>query len=568
MKTSRVAQSKTVSRKPNQHLVKMFTAMAYDLRVTRHPLYIDALSLLKNYKYVGFLGKLDEMTSQMYTSMSDERFRLHQLAAFLSKYPFEDPSIDRKSVALAKFHKSEHRCRRMNQKFRARRQRKEPPHMQYMREYILNAIGEKPSYDSIFDNCDFGPGSTVGVHGEDTTFVKKLGVFTVTPSAAPVALAALFHNIHYCDIITNGRIACFSESEIIWKEYTKLDGTPLLQRCTLQEVQYNTITCVPKNAKTDRTIAIEPTLNGFLQKGVDIFLRRKLRRLGVDLRSQSLNQALARIGSRDGNYSTIDLSSASDSISIQLVKELLPPEWFSFLDAIRSPSYKLDDKTPVRYEKFCSMGNGFCFPLETLIFKAAVEYVMSVTHIQQGATSAVYGDDIIVPYECALLLIEVLRDLGFTPNTDKTFVLGGFKESCGADYFFGVNVRPVYLKKDLRLNYDTFPLLNDLRKRKLFETWQRVYDMIPVRWRYVRPYERDDDSAITVPLDMFMSSKRAIWNRDTQSWNWRKVVTITRYSRQPANDYEVLAGRLRGDLKHSEEFAFRFSESTRVQVGT
>jgi hypothetical protein len=182
----------------------------------------------------------------------------------------------------------------------------------------------------------------------------------------------------------------------------------------VEYVQYNKITCVPKNAKTDRTIAIEPTLNGFLQTGVDRFYKKRLRRIGVDLSSQALNKALARIGSLYGCYSTIDLSSASDSMSVQLIKELLPADWFSFLDAIRSPSYSLDNKTPVRYEKFCIMGNGFCFPLETLIFRAAVEYVMSVCSIHPNRTCAVYGDDIIVPYECALLLIEVLRDLGFS----------------------------------------------------------------------------------------------------------------------------------------------------------
>lgn len=566
MSTSGNKRRNTVPSNPSLDLVKTFSAMAYDLKVTHHPLVIDAKADLSAERFRSFLGKLDEMTSQMYTSMADERFRLHQLAALLVKFPFKDPSIDRKQAALGKFLRSEHKCRRMNTKFRLRRNRVEPPHMQFMRDYIASAIGNSIPFSQIANNCDFGPGSTVGVHGSDATFIRKLQNLTCTPTAVPVALACLAANTHYANLVSGGNVVCYDDfplpGAISWRS-----GSELIS-AHLQLVQYNKITCVPKNAKTDRTIAIEPTLNGFIQKGVDVFLRKKLKRLGVDLSSQALNQSLARVGSRDGSYATIDLSAASDSISVQLVKELLPPAWFSFLDAIRSPSYSLDNETPVRYEKFCSMGNGFCFPLETLIFKAAVEYVMSVTAVAPQRCSAVYGDDIIVPYECALLLIEVLRDLGFKPNTDKTFVVGGFKESCGADYFFGVNVRPIYVKRVLRLNHEVYPLLNELSRRKMSETWQRVYDQLPAKFRYTRPYQRDDDTAIDVPMDVFMTSKHAKWNRLTHSWNWRKVVTYVKHGRFPADEREHYVGLLRGDLKHSDRFAYRFNDSTRVQVGT
>jgi hypothetical protein len=550
---------------PPMNLQKIFSAMAYDLKVSTNPQVLNASSLLANGKYLRFVKTLDDMTSQMYTSLADEKFRLHQLAALFSKFPFQDPSINREDIAISKFLKTERKCKRMNQKFLARRSRMEPPHMNFMREWIRSVIGDVIPYDEIYSNCDFGPGSSVGVHGANTTFVRKLRKLTCTPSAAPVALTALRSNIHYRDIVSvdTGVLVPIPHSDV--SEWAKIYDFSGVQ---VEYVQYNKITCVPKNAKTDRTIAIEPTLNGFLQTGVDRFYKKRLRRIGVDLSSQALNKALARIGSLYGCYSTIDLSSASDSMSVQLIKELLPADWFSFLDAIRSPSYSLDNKTPVRYEKFCSMGNGFCFPLETLIFRAAVEYVMSVCSIHPNRTCAVYGDDIIVPYECALLLIEVLRDLGFSPNTDKTFVIGEFKESCGADYFCGVNVRPVFIKKPLKGNHDCYPLLNALRKRKLFHTWQTVLDLLPGRWRYFRPYERDDDTAIDVSLDVFMSSKHAMWNRTTHSWNWKKVVQHQPIGVKPISDEELLAGKLRGDLILSDLFTFRFGESTRIQVGT
>lgn len=580
MSSPRKKRCNTVKAASVNALKALFWGMAYDLKVTHVPDVVDAYADLSAGRYVSFLGKLDAMTSQMYTSTEDEVFRLHQLASLLSKYPFEDPSIDRKAAAMRKFYKAEHKCRRMNQKFRARRDRWEPAHMQFMRDYILSVIGATPNYERIYSMCDFGPGSSVGVHGCDTTFVRKLRHLSCTPAAVPVALAALARNRHYLDILGDGRFVCLDPDLTLGPDAgagASNEAQSVSPRTSVAEtvklVQYNKITCVPKNAKTDRTIAIEPTLNGFIQKGIDLYLRSKLLRVGCNLSSQSLNSSLACLGSRDGTYSTIDLSAASDSMSIQLVKELLPPDWFALLDTARSPAYKLDSNDSSlqevrRYEKFCSMGNGFCFPLETLIFRAAVEYAMSVTHFDRNRTCAVYGDDIVVPYECALLLIEVLRDLGFSTNVDKTFVVGGFKESCGADYFFGENVRPIFVKKPLQLKHDTYPLLNELSRRKLGSAWKNVYDMIPSRWRYIRPYRREDDTAIEVPMDVFMSSRHAKWDRSTYSWVWKKVVPTASAGRHPTSERELLAGKLRGDLKTNEQFSFRFSETTRVQVGT
>lgn len=556
MDTPRSQKSKTSKTAPSLDVKTLFSAMAYDLKVERSEEYLKAYSLLCAGKYLSFLSTLDEWTSQLYESIGSERYRLHQLAALLSKYPFEDPEIDRDKVALSKFSKAERKCARMNKKFRLRRKTVEPSHMQYMRDFIISVIGYKPNLQAIFECCDFGPGSNVGVHGSDVSVLNKLDKLTVTPAAKPVAEAALTHNKHYMDYLFSDTVMC-SDGAI---GYTP--KTPQVQM-----VQYNKIVCVPKNAKTHRTIAIEPSLNGFIQKGVDLTLRRSLFRIGVDLSRQDINQHLAYLGSRDNSYATIDLSSASDSISIELVKELLPPDWFAFLNCIRSPSYMLPDGSIKRYEKFCSMGNGFCFPLETLIFRAACGYAMSRTYLTNDTQCHVYGDDIIVPKESALLVIDVLRDLGFRTNAEKTFIWGPFRESCGADYFNGKNVRPIYVKRVLKKNHDTYPLLNSLRRMNYNETWQRVFDQLPASKRLVRPYPREDDTAITVDLDTFMASKFARWNRGIQAWTWKRVVSRPRAGRKPATAEEVMIGKLRGDLSLSDTFSARFSERTRMQLG-
>jgi len=93
---------------------KLFLSMAYDLKVDKNPEVLDCYTLLCNGKYSQFLSTLDAWTSQMYTSIGSLGYRLHQLAALFSKYPFDDSTIDRDAVAIDKFMKSERKCRRMN----------------------------------------------------------------------------------------------------------------------------------------------------------------------------------------------------------------------------------------------------------------------------------------------------------------------------------------------------------------------------------------------------------------------------------------------------------------------
>jgi hypothetical protein len=205
----------------------------------------------------------------------------------------------------------------------------------------------------------------------------------------------------------------------------------------------NRVTTVPKNAKTDRVIAIEPDWNMFFQRGIGGAIRHRLRsRLGI-LRpdSQKVHQDLAREGSLTGRLATIDLQSASDSVSLALVEALLPPAWFTALYITRSHQGEVGGKT-VLYEKISSMGNGYTFELETLIFWALTRACCDAT-----ATVSVYGDDIICPSSAADQVIDLLTQCGFTTNAKKTFLSGPFRESCGGHYHNGHEVTPPYFKE-------------------------------------------------------------------------------------------------------------------------
>jgi hypothetical protein len=227
---------------------------------------------------------------------------------------------------------------------------------------------------------------------------------------------------------------------------SQIDGPYTLLKQCFNVVEGCRVTTVDKDAKTDRTIAIEPTGNVFLQLGIGRFLRKKLRRVGIDLDDQSINQQLAYQASKSDELATVDLSSASDTISRELVYELFPVEWSMLLDSLRSPCAYLKGAW-LKLEKFSSMGNGFTFELETLIFWALASGVLEAQGIPGQAV--VYGDDIILPSNAYPLLLEVFDEVGFTINLEKSYARGHFRESCGKHYWDGVEVTPVFQKEEL-----------------------------------------------------------------------------------------------------------------------
>lgn len=266
-------------------------------------------------------------------------------------------------------------------------------------------------------------------------------------------------------------------------------------------VRGNRFTTIAKDLSKRRGICVEPDLNVSFQLPVGRLLKSKLLRVGIDLRGdptkgpttgQMLHRSLAERGSRDGDLATIDLSNASDTIARRLVELLLPPAWFELLDALRSKTTEISGKR-VFLEKFSSMGNGFTFELETLLFCAFAHAAGG----KIGVDSFVYGDDIIVPSDVAQRLIKILVFFGFTPNAKKTFLTGPFRESCGGDFFNGKAVRPHYIKKLPEAPEDWIGLANGLRLAgfapenvvrwyRFKGAWESALSCLPSRIRRLR----------------------------------------------------------------------------------
>lgn len=519
----------------------------------------EVSELLKARDFEGLIGYADSFSTQKQSTAWDT-FRASQFSALVKKYPFPDPMLKPKAKARAmdKFYAAERLCRRYNLKFRTAfsggslRVNREA---EQMRRWIRRVIGDEPNLPSIYAKCAFGPGASIGV-GYATNLGRKLlsEKWSVTPSALPFALAALLTDVHFFELLQpEGRAYVCWDPEEFEKAF----------RSRLELVSYNKVVTVPKTSLVDRTIAVEPLLNGYLQKGVDVFMRQCLKRVGIDLTDQRRNQDLARLGSlpdQNDPFCTIDLSSASDTISLGVVKLLLPSGWFHFLDAIRSPAYKFEGRDPLRYNKFVSMGNGFCFPLETLIFASVCSLYSKPDDF------AVYGDDIVCRRSVAHKVLKTLWRFGFRHNPDKTFLEGPFRESCGADWYAGLNVRP------LTLDYELDKLSNIIKFFNLSRTLNGNVDcafdnirnwilsQVPQRLRFERPYQGSVQGAFTVELDRFQSSPWARWERDLQAWSWMELMDIgvgdTALKSNRAYHKALMMAALRGSPS-SKPFALR-----------
>jgi len=373
-------------------------------------------------------------------SLADAR-HLRQVVAFFSKRDDLDlPGVDTRKVAWTKFVESERLCRETNELFKAHARGEACFHprvearLYRAQRKIARILGPVPSISDL--QIRFGPGATTQVKKRDASPRSKLGqTFACSENLIPMAQCCL------------EEVAAWSTSGDPERVAEAPDALVSL------EIHLGKLEFVPKNARTDRAIVVEPSLNSMFQAGIGGFIADRLRRVGVDIRDQTLNQRLACEGSRSGELATLDLSSASDTIARELVFHLLPLDWAMFLHRFTTSVVEYDLRlldSPrgasghLKLEKFSSMGNGFTFPLETLIFFALACASTEEGHSLEGVNA--YGDDIVVPVSCVPAMRELLDACGFVLNATKSFWSGPFRESCGKDYFLGTDIRPFFQK--------------------------------------------------------------------------------------------------------------------------
>lgn len=479
--TCNISAKSLICHFPDDHPWKLLDALIQDVPSETVP--EGLLSLIRSrdqnklQKTIKDIGSLQCITCSSGTTVADKATS-YQLWQFLKRFQFDSDKESRRETAKAKFLEAEEHCKWFNTT---------GSKLLYplgcsavsraiiaARQDIANLLGDDPQMDELLDSARFGPGSTTQLpfSRRSAYFKYASWPYDVTERARPFAELLILNDQRWLtslqtDYLISRNLAYYDpQGAVVFREghvREILDVSGLLKE-VLRTVPGNRICFVPKDGLTDRPIAIEPTMNLMLQLGVDGYIRNRLRCWGVDLNDQRPNQRLAKTGSITGDYATIDLSSASDTVSLRIVKMLLPARWYSYLLALRSPTGELDGQE-IRYRKVSSMGNGYTFALESLIFSALIRATMKVMTGSSGMYQfVVYGDDLVVHKNVCAEVLHNIKWFGFIPNLAKSFVQGPARESCGTDWYMGENIRPVYLSEPLRDITSVFSLYNRLRK--------------------------------------------------------------------------------------------------------
>jgi hypothetical protein len=381
--------------------------------------------------------------------------RDYQAISFLKKWELLPTTYDKRQVAHNSFLEAEKQCFNFNHRHLPDLLSGRRPELyeQFCRvaKRIAYVLGECPKLEEL--ECRFGPGASSTCRGKFSTLVHKLS--NSRPESTP-ALKTYIEQ-HLSEIsVTNISLYRSLVGEIVDGEVS----TPV----QITSSKFNHLQYVPKNGKTDRAICIEPDLNIYFQLGVGKWIRdRMLKKLNIDLTIlQDRNKCLARIGSREDSIATIDLKGASDTVSKGLVEWLLPEDWYELLNLLRSKFTKYPDGTVHENEKFSSMGNGFTFELESLIFTCILREANS-SYVGDDYVCHSFGDDCVINKQNAAKAVDLLHHFGFTVNTEKTYLSGLFRESCGGDFFDGTDVRPYFLKRSISDVQDLFIIANRIR---------------------------------------------------------------------------------------------------------
>lgn len=367
--------------------------------------------------------------------------------------------------------------------------------------YDDSRLGFSPRLDhnSIARGFGVGNGSNIGV--KTTDFFSKVGTSTLATTSLDLYkfyVQAIDHHHTWSD----------------------LESIRLANR-GVEIVQASRLSFVPKTAEISRTICTEPILNMLFQKGIASVLEEGLRQIsGIDLGTQpDKNRELCRLGSVTGGFGTIDLSSASDSMSIGLVREFFPRQVNYWLGLARTPATVLPDGRRMELHMVSSMGNAFTFPLQTLFFCSLIYAAYKTLGIPFRKSNkrslgnfAVFGDDIIVTNKAYGFVCRLLSICGFKVNIDKSFNQGPFRESCGRDYFHGLDVRGVYIQS-LKTSSDVYSAINRLN------IWSIKHNVpLPLtissllkRVRFLPvPFDEDETAGVKVPEHLLRRKTRCI----------------------------------------------------------
>lgn len=359
------------------------------------------------------------------------------------------------------------------------------------RKFIIYVLGDY-SLEEHLSLCSFGSRATVGVPLSRASEAQRW---------EPPITGSKDHISWFCDNVIAGDYYVSSYLR------SRIQGS--FKDTLFQEIDHLDPSLVPKKFDSLRFICPNTTIGNYYTKGIGVMMERRLkRRARHDIsRLQRIHGKLAKRGSISGRLVTCDQANASDNIIAWLVSLLLPDSWVKPLEFGRIGLLHLPDGSEVDMMTFAPMGIGYTFPLQTLIFLGLLKGLDRV-FCHRRSTISVYGDDLIYTDKLHPHVLRWFPDLGLQLNVDKTHSTGRFRESCGSDYYQGVDVRPFSPKTEEsplvpRMNYEAvlYKTINGLLRRWSHEEIPRtlltLIQEIETKHTVLRvPFDYPDESGI------------------------------------------------------------------------
>lgn len=224
---------------------------------------------------------------------------------------------------------------------------------------------------------------------------------------------------------------------------------------------YNELLFVPKDSRGPRTIVREPHRLLRVQMAYNAFVSQKLEQktnFRINFVDQGTNRSLAQSASCNRKFATLDLKSASDRVSYEVVKHVFRQSPLLRFITTSTRMCKTHSDAHLKaanprlhkLKKLAGMGSGLTFPtMSLLIHLAIVRQVMNDYDLPYNKVAPyiyIYGDDIIMLSSWVESACVALPKVGLLLNKDKSFRKSHFRESCGGDYYNGHDVTPIRLR--------------------------------------------------------------------------------------------------------------------------
>jgi hypothetical protein len=306
--------------------------------------------------------------------------------------------------------------------------------LQRARLIAKSILGEYPG-DEVIENTRFGKKSSIGCPLSEAYIDIKL-----SKSAAVTGTDATTK--HFLDQVLPG--------DHVLKRILKRvvpDWGAIKEQLS---IAYLNLVEVPKTWKIFRLITPLTLIGLFFSYGFGRVVQTRLDEYGLKIsRLQEIHRRKVRLMSLYLDLATADLSAASDSITSELLNRVLPRPWYVALKKTFVRHLRVEDGSEYSTVSVLPMGNGATFPVETLVFYCIIKAIGELTGFSErrvGEKFSVYGDDLIYPTKMHKYVVGIFPQLHLKLNLDKTFTDFPFRESCGADYYRGQDVRPYFLK--------------------------------------------------------------------------------------------------------------------------